>query len=144
MREDLREIWPLVRLTVLLVAFALGCALAILFALPVQRAHARDLDGHWAAADPDKHAWFDSLKSGRGLCCSFVDGSQVDDADWDTLGKADDVNSGYRVRLGGVWLDVPSAAMVTVPNKYGQAVVWPYNDSDGNQQIRCFLPGAGA
>ena len=28
--------------------------------------------------------WFDSLASGNGLCCSFTDGSRVQDVDWDT------------------------------------------------------------
>jgi hypothetical protein len=34
--------------------------------------------------------------------------------------------------------------LVTEPNKYGPAVVWPYMDANGATQIRCFLPGAGA
>jgi len=29
------------------------------------------------------------------------------------------------------------------PNRFGPAVVWPYNDRYGNTQIRCFMPGAG-
>jgi hypothetical protein len=34
--------------------------------------------------------------------------------------------------------------VVTEPNRFGPAVVWPYQDVDGTTQIRCFLPGAGA
>src|SRR5262249_38425116 len=37
----------------------------------------------------------------------------------------------------------PDAAVVTEPNRFGPAVVWPYNDCYGNTQIRCFMPGAG-
>ena len=108
--------------------------------------HARDLDGRYAQQNPDLHAWFDSLANGNGgLCCSFVDGSQIDDVDWDTNGPKDaDGNATYRVRLKGQWVNVPPMAVVKVPNRFGPAVVWPYQDSDGYMQIRCFLPGAGA
>ena len=49
----------------------------------------------------------------------------------------------YRVRLYGEWIVVPDNAVVTEPNKFGPAVVWPYMGTDGQTQIRCFLPGAG-
>lgn len=99
---------------------------------------ARD-DGRFAGA-PLK-AWFDTLANRNGgLCCSFADGVSIEDVDWDTRGA----NGGYRVRLDGDWIAVPDAAVVTEPNKFGPAVVWPYRDGDGNTQIRCFLPGAGA
>ncbi len=101
-------------------------------------AAARDLDGKHA--DDPLHAWFDKLSSGKGLCCSFADGISIENVDWDTGGP----DGGYRVRLDGEWIDVPSTALVTEPNKYGPAVVWPYKDADGKTQIRCFLPGAGA
>jgi hypothetical protein len=100
-------------------------------------------------SDPVLHAWFDQLASGKGLCCSFADGVSISDVDWDTHGP----NNGYRVRLNGQWINVPPKAVVTVPNKFGQAVVWPFQepdyDSNGNvtgstTQIRCFMPGAGA
>ena len=106
---------------------------------------ARDPDGHYAQQDPIMHAWFDQLASGKGLCCSFADGVSIEDVDWDTNGPKDEHgNATYRVRLNGKWIDVPPAAMVTEPNKFGPAVVWPYQDADGVTQIRCFLPGAGA
>lgn len=95
---------------------------------------ARD-DGRYA--NEPLHAWFDQLASGKGLCCSFADGFSIQDVDWDTQ------NGGYRVRLYGEWIVVPDNAVVTGPNKFGQAVVWPYMDSNGATQIRCFLPGAG-
>ena len=108
--------------------------LAMLVAIP----------GHVSAHDDGKFAnsalkpWFDQLASGKGLCCSFADGVSVENVDWDTQ------NGKYRVRLKGQWVMVPDSAVVTEPNKFGPAVVWPYQDADGVTQIRCFLPGAGA
>ena len=102
----------------------------------------RDLDGRYANQDPALRAWFDRLASGKGLCCSFADGAKVEDVDWDTQSGADG-GVHYRVRLDGQWFDVPDAAVVTEPNKFGPAVVWPYQDIEGKTQIRCFIPGAG-
>jgi hypothetical protein len=103
--------------------------LAFLFS---SRARAHD-DGRYAQS-PLK-SWFDSLASRKGLCCSFADGMAVKDVDWDTSdGK-------YRVRLEGQWIAVPDEAVVTAPNRFGAAVVWPYVDTDGVTQIRCFIAG---
>jgi hypothetical protein len=96
---------------------------------------ARD-DGRYA--NEPLHAWFDQLASGKGLCCSFADGFSIQNVDWDTQ------EGRYRVRLKGNWILVPENAVVTEPNRYGPAVVWPYQDAEGATQIRCFLPGAGA
>ena len=96
---------------------------------------ARD-DGRYA--NSALRAWFDQLASGRGLCCSFADGVSIQDVDWGTQ------DGRYRVRLHGEWIFVPDGAVVTEPNRFGPAVVWPYMDADGAIQIRCFLPGAGA
>jgi hypothetical protein len=96
---------------------------------------ARD-DGRYA--NEPLHAWFDQLASGKGLCCSFADGFSISDVDWDTQ------DGRYRVRIKGEWIVVPENALVTEPNRFGPAVVWPYMDSEGATQIRCFLPGAGA
>ena len=96
----------------------------------------RDLDGRYANS-PLKQ-WFDQLASGKGLCCSFADGFSVQDVDWDTQ------DGRYRVRLQGEWVVVPDTAVVSEPNRFGPAVVWPYLDAMGATQIRCFMPGAGA
>jgi hypothetical protein len=101
----------------------------------ISLALARD-DGRYA--NESLHAWFDQLASGKGLCCSFADGVSIQDVDWDTR------DGRYRVRLHGEWIFVPQTALVMEPNRFGPAVVWPYMDSDGMIQIRCFLPGAGA
>ena len=99
---------------------------------------ARDVDGHYAQNDPQLHLWFDKLSSGKGLCCSFIDGTKIEDIDWDTQGDH------YRVRIDGKWFVVPDAAVVTEPNRFGPAVVWQYKDFQGETQIRFFLPGSGA
>jgi len=36
---------------------------------------------HHANSDPQIKSWFDGLAS-KMLCCSFADGSTVDDVDW--------------------------------------------------------------
>ena len=111
-----------------------GIALCASVLVPNQ-ALARD-DGRFA--NSQLKPWFDKLASGKGLCCSFADGFKVEDVDWDTQ------NGRYRVRLNGQWIIVPDNALVTEPNKFGPAVVWPYQDGAGSTQIRCFIPGSGA
>lgn len=105
-----------------------------------RRAHA-----HFADAQ-HLNEWFGALASGKGLCCSFADGSKVEDVDWDTKEMCDPQRSGcsvvYRVFLKGEWIVVPEAALVKQPNQYGPTVVWPYTDANGATQIRCFMPGA--
>lgn len=130
-------------------AVAVVLFLVLLYAAP---SHARDLNGEHAN-DP-LHEWFDQLASGKGLCCSFADGETVKDVDWDTAQSCENGSGGsgmqsvpvchqhYRVRLKGEWIVVPDNALVTEPNKYGAAVVWPY-ESEGQTLIRCFMPGAG-
>ena len=121
----------------------INAAIAILLiSLPARAAD----DGSYANS-PLK-AWFDKLTSAKGLCCSFADGVRVEDVDWDSTcdfqGRDSNADCFYRVRLKGRWIVVPSAAVVTEPNKFGAAVVWPYQDGAGTTQIRCFIPGSGA
>ena len=108
-------------------------ALCVTVVVP-NHSYARD-DGRFANS-PLKE-WFDRLASRNGLCCAFADGVSVQDVDWDTQ------DGHYRVRIQGEWIGVPDAAVVTEPNRFGPAVVWPYNDRFGNTRIRCFMPGAG-
>jgi hypothetical protein len=116
-----------------------GLSLACLFACAVQ---ARDLDGKYA--DSPLKAWFDQLKSGKGLCCSLTDGFPMRDADWDNH------DGHYRVRIPRepdstdmIWVDVPDEALVTEPNKFGRTMVWPVYTigADPPVWIRCFMPG---
>ena len=76
--------------------------------------HARDLDGRYAAQNPELHQWFEGLRSGKGPCCSDADGSAVSDVDWETAGNH------YRVRIDGAWVDVPDEAVITEPNRIGR------------------------
>jgi len=85
-------------------------------------------------------AWFDSLRSGKGPCCSDADGTALSDVDWETKGNH------YRVRIEGQWFDVPDEAVITEPNRVGKTMVWPmYNRALGGTlsvEIRCFMPGS--
>jgi hypothetical protein len=101
---------------------------------------------------PDLDRWFGDLASGKGLCCSFIDGSVVAESDWDTVeafetsgvsGAKPSCHPHFRVLLKGEWVVVPDAAVITEPNKYGSTLVWPYTDSDGKSNIKCFIMGAG-
>jgi hypothetical protein len=93
---------------------------------------ARD-DGRYSGS-PLK-PWFDSLKSGKGPCCSDADGVAISDPDWESK------EGHYRVRLDGEWMIVPDDAVITEPNRAGRAMVWPVKTSLGTS-IRCFLPGS--
>jgi hypothetical protein len=124
---------------VVLTYLIVGMGMAGLFACST---HAKDTDGKYANS-PLK-AWFDDLKSGKGLCCSYTDGYTVEDADWDSK------DGHYRVRLPRepeskdmIWVDVPDEALVTEPNIYGHTMVWPVYTigSDPPVWIRCFMPG---
>jgi hypothetical protein len=109
-------------------------AAAILLAATVMHAPARDR-GQFAASSPETKAWFDSLRSGRGPCCSDADGSALSDVDWESNGGH------YRVRFEGEWVDVPDDAVITVPNRIGRAMLWPMH-RDGKMTPRCFMPGS--
>ncbi|MBI5318315.1 MAG: hypothetical protein HZB49_02570 [Bradyrhizobium sp.] len=106
--------------------------LALLLGLVSQFSHARD-DGRYANS-PLK-PWFDSLKSGKGPCCSDADGYAVADPDWESK------SGHYRVRIEGEWHDVPEDAVITEPNRAGRTMVWPIKGW-GGLTIRCFMPGS--
>ena len=53
------------------------------------------------------------------MCCAFADGVSLQDVDWDTQ------DGHYRARIQGEWIVVPDDAVVTEPNRFGPAVVWP-------------------
>lgn len=111
-----------------------GLGLAVLLSVAsVQIVHGRDLDGRYANS-PLKQ-WFDSLKSGKGPCCSDADGSAVSDVDWESR------DGRYRVRIEGEWFDVPEDAVITEPNRVGRTMVWPIKGYQG-LTIRCFMPGS--
>jgi hypothetical protein len=110
----------------------LGLTFGILLAVLVGAVQARD-DGRYANS-PLK-PWFDSLKSGKGPCCSNADGFAVSDPDWESK------DGHYRVRVDNEWIDVPDDAVITEPNRAGRTMVWPIKGSLGTS-IRCFIPGS--
>jgi hypothetical protein len=112
----------------------ISCVL-LLAALVSASGYARDLDGRYAAQNPELHRWFESLRSAKGPCCSDADGSAVSDVDWETAGGH------YRVRIDGEWIDVPDEAVITEPNRIGRTMVWPIRGYLG-MTIRCFMPGS--
>jgi hypothetical protein len=110
---------------------------AVLFTfLAITTATAHD-NGQYTNTNPDIKAWFNRLASGRGLCCSFADGVSLEDVAWGTH------ENQYWVIIDGERYAVPNDAVITEPNKVGTAVVWPYKDTQGATQIRCFMPGSG-
>jgi hypothetical protein len=120
-----------------LVATAIVVAAITILTFPLRKVVARDLNGVYAE-NPQKKEWFDSLKSGKGLCCTDFDG-RPPEAIWETG------EGRYKVRIEGEWVPVPDDAVVQVPNRYGYAVVW-YSiqrgvDNKPRFYIRCFLPG---
>lgn len=128
-----------------------GAAPLAVVLLLASQAVARDLDGRYAAS-PLK-PWFDSLKSGKGPCCSDADGWALSDVDWETKGGR------YRVRvpvqswtpskaqpappaaIEMTWVDVEADAVITEPNRAGRTMVWPLWGI-GGVTIRCFMPGS--
>ena len=106
----------------------------LLAVLASQLGHARDR-GQFANSNPEIKAWFDTLRSGKGPCCSDADGSAVSDVDWESG------NGHYRVRIDGEWIDVPDEAVITEPNRVGRTMVWPIRGY-GGLTIRCFMPGS--
>ena len=106
----------------------------LLVVLASQLGHARDR-GQFANSNPEIKAWFDTLRSGKGPCCSDADGSALSDVDWESG------NGHYRVRIEGEWIDVPDEAVITEPNRVGRAMVWPIRGY-GGLTIRCFMPGS--
>jgi hypothetical protein len=115
-----------------------GELLLLVALLAAGSALGRDLNGRYANS-PLK-PWFDSLRSGKGPCCSDADGTALSDVDWESR------NGHYRVRIEGEWWDVPDEAVIAGPNRAGRTMVWPiYHSPLGGPtevEIRCFLPGA--
>ena len=110
----------------------LGFTFSVLVAAFAGAVEARD-DGRYSQS-PLK-PWFDSLKSGKGPCCSDADGFAVSGPDWESR------NGHYLVRIDNEWIEVPDDAVITEPNRVGTTMVWPIKGSLGIS-IRCFMPGS--
>lgn len=102
---------------------------ALMFAVVAALAHDHN--------KPSLDNWYLGLKSGNGPCCGgpSVDATTLDGPDWEAR------DGRYRVRLQGVWYDVPPESVLNEPNMDGRTLVWPMW-SDGEVFVRCFMPGA--
>jgi hypothetical protein len=116
------------------------CMSALLLALshPTQAGD----HGQLGPTSPDVKAWAGTLENKlREGCCSAADGWKPEEVEYDIKGNK------YRVKIEGEWYDVPSDAVLDVPNRFGFPVVWYYrswlNGIRPTISIRCFIPGAG-
>jgi hypothetical protein len=112
------------KLTAIMKTSVFSFIFSTVVALLIGAVEARD-DGRYMQS-PLK-PWFDSLKSGKGPCCSVADGLAVSDPDWESK------NGHYRVRLQNEWIDVPDDAVITEPNLAGRTMVWPVKGLSGFQ-----------
>ncbi len=119
-----------------------GISIITGFILSLVAFNATAHDSRYAEKHPltkEQHKWFDNLQSGKGLCCSNVDGSVLTDADWKTK------DGHYQVFIDDQWRDVPDDAVIKGPNLYGPTMVWPIriwnNATDMRIEIRCFIVG---
>jgi hypothetical protein len=115
--------------------FAAGAAILCYMAISPAEAH--------DASHPELDGWYEKLESGKGPCCDGSDSTHVEPSDWETQNKP---RSHYKVRLDGVWADVPDEAVVTGPNRDGRTLVWYYDSWTGHsgipgKVIKCFMPG---
>jgi hypothetical protein len=115
-------------------------------------------------ANPELKAWFDGLENKKhNRCCSDADGTGIGLPDWGTE-QGPDGKSRYWVTIQKQHIAVPDDAVITEPNKYGQAVAWPVWKDDrvgtwvplkdylakpanfagraGHIEVLCFMPGA--
>jgi hypothetical protein len=114
-------------------ATAILIFLAVLVLASIPKSHARD-NGQYA--NSPLREWFRNLTDQRGFgCCAMSDGSAVEDPDWESS------NGHYRVRVDGVWFDVPDEAVITEPNRAKRTMVWMIQIYNGPLEVRCFLPG---
>jgi hypothetical protein len=88
--------------------YVLGFTFGIVVSILVGAVQARD-DGRYMQSP--LNSWFDSLRSGKGPCCSDADGSAISDPDWESK------NGHYRVRIEKEWIEVPGDAVITEPNR---------------------------
>jgi hypothetical protein len=116
-------------------------SIAIIFLASCHAAAAAD-HGQLGPTSPEIRAWANTLTNKlKEGCCSTADGWKPQEVEYDMKGNK------YRVKIDGEWYDVPSDAVVDVPNRFGFAVVWYYqtwlNGIKPSVSIRCFIPGAG-
>lgn len=131
--------------------FAIVALAGLVWIASMTTAWPRDLNSTYANKNPALHEWFDKLKSGKGLCCSYADGVSIEDVDWDmgcvpAIASVGALECSFKVRLEGQWILVPDDALILEPNLARTAVVWPYKAMERGVEktkIRCFIPGSG-
>jgi hypothetical protein len=116
-------------------------SICVLFLTASPVAEAAD-HGQFGPTSPEIKAWANSLENKlKEGCCSTADGWKPQEVEYDMKGNK------YRVKIDGEWYDVPPAAVIEVPNRFGFPVVWYYQTWDNGIRpsilIRCFIPGAG-
>lgn len=85
---------------------------------------------------PELQGWLAGLHDSNGIsCCDSSEATRLDDPEW----KND--NGHYFIFLEGEWIEVPDKAVINEPNKYGEALVWPWHEN-GHPKVRCFIPGS--
>jgi hypothetical protein len=98
-----------------------------------------------------EHLWWECQRTpgARGNCCAEADGHNLNDGEWRQSG------SGYQVRVGGYWFDVPSEAVITGAGRCGpepdaehrsEAKVWyvrlfAWGQPGFSVLVRCFIAG---
>ena len=140
------KFWNLLLMLALGFVFGVLCAIAF---VPPAHAHMPDR--------PDLNPWFSDLKNdGGGLCCSMEEGTVITAEEWrntevdkceKTYAVVPDSPAEFCVLWKGHWRQVYRYAVVSKPNRYGPALVWPvyeWNGDDDGVWFRCFIPGAGA
>lgn len=113
---------------------------AILVAVMILPVFARDLDGRYKGSP--LHDWFDHLASGKGLCCSFADGTSsrmlIGIPGTAIMACACHGSQTPTTRFGSMCRMRPSSR-----NQTGQeyTVVWPFYGQEA-VSIRCLMLGS--
>lgn len=90
--------------------------------------------------DGHNDEWLKTLRNqNQHSCCDGSDAFKIEDPDW----KVEKGEYFVKLRPGGNWIHIPADRLVTVPNRVGYALVWPLM-VDGEDVVRCFMPGSGA
>lgn len=110
--------------------------LALVAALFVAGAHARDPGGKYANADPAIKKWFSDQHNSLGQwCCNDADGHEYDGNY--TINSDGSVTLEYEGKPH--WM--PAYKVLTGPNPTGYAVWWYLIDDEGQPTDYCFSPG---
>lgn len=86
---------------------------------------------------PELDSWYRGLHADDGAwCCDGADANHLADVDWESK------DGHYRIRVDGVWWNVPEGAVISAPNRDGRAMAWLNGGYQGHTGVRCFMPGS--